>query len=121
MSRDIVDTLTLWEVRPTVEPFIHLLHHRAAVAQPYRACQHKDVRCQHLLEDGRPIVARPPMFAHVRPYPSGDVMVDWPYHLDAHSVFFHDGGADFDQALGVADLRRALQRAVELQRPQSRE
>src|SRR4029077_20011679 len=42
-------------------------------------------------------------------------------HVHLEAVLRHDSRADVDQALGVADLRRPFQRAVDEQRPKSAE
>ena len=43
-----------------------------------------------LLEDDRPVVGRPTVFAHVRPYAGGDVVVDRAHDVDVDTVLFHD-------------------------------
>jgi hypothetical protein len=65
--------------------------------QPDRASQHQDVGGQHLLEDGRPVVAGPPVLAHIRPHAGRDVVVDGSDQVDNDAIGLHDLSADVDQ------------------------
>src|SRR5262249_21296850 len=103
------------QVRVAVEALDHLLGHRTVVAQPDRARDHQDVGGQHLGIQPRPCVAGRAVFGHIRPHPGRDVMVDGPDRLGAHALLTHDSGADLYQPLGVAELGRRLQRAVDEQ------
>ena len=46
----------------------------------------EDVGGHHLLEDRRPVVARPPVLGHVGVDAGGDVVVDGADHLDLDAV-----------------------------------
>src|SRR5262249_33064821 len=66
-------------------------------------------------------IGGPPVLAHVGPDTGGDVVVDGADHLDLDAVLLHNLGADVDQTLGVAELRRAFERAVDEQTAQPSE
>src|SRR5690349_8777928 len=108
-------------MRSAVQPLVYLLHHRAVVAQPDRAREHQNVGSQHLVEYRGPVVGSPSVFAHVRPYAGGDVVVDSAHNVHLDAVLGHDADTDVDEALRVADLGRSLQCAVEEERLESAE
>jgi hypothetical protein len=53
------------------------------------------------------------VLGHVRPHACGDVVVDGAHHIDLDPAATHDPAAQLDQPVGVAGLRRTLQRAVD--------
>ena len=55
----------------------------------------------------------PSVLGHVGPDAGGDVVVDGADAIDRDAVAPHDLHRDVDQALGVGELRAALQRAVD--------
>ena len=107
------------QVRSAVQTLMDLLHDRAVVAEPDRAGEDEDVGREHRVEDLRPIVSGRAVFAHIRPHASCDVVVDGADDVDVQAVLTHDVGAGIDEALGVADLGRHLQGAVDEQGPET--
>jgi hypothetical protein len=59
------------------------------------------------LDRRAPVMA--PVPGHVRSYAGGDVMADGADHVHSDALLAHDRGADIDQALGVAELRRRFE------------
>ena len=88
--------------------------HRALVAEPDRAGQQDDVGgLDELAVDRREVVGVVPVLAHVGPDARRDRVVDGAHLVDADADALEDPARDRDQAVGLALLRRALQRAVE--------
>src|SRR5680860_839171 len=107
--------------RLCVETLDDLLGLAGVVAEPDRTSNNKDVGSLDPLPDDRRLVGGPPVLGHVGIDAGRDVMVDRPEHLDLNPLAAHQRGAHLDQPLGVGDLRRALQRAVEEHRPETSE
>ena len=102
------------QVGVAVEPLDHLRAHRRLLAEPDRRAQHEDVGGHHPLEDRRPVVARPAVLGHVGPDAGGDLVVDGADCSTLTPLRSHDRDRAVGQALGVRTLRRALERAVDV-------
>ena len=91
---------------------------RRLLAEPDRRQQHEDVGGHDLLVDRRPVVALPAVLGHVGLDAGRDVVVDRADDVDRDAVALHDRDRAVGERLRVRDLRRALERAVDVQRAQ---
>jgi len=113
--------LLIEERRVAVQPLDHARADGRLFAEPDRRTEHEDVGSLHALVEGGPVVALGTVLAHVGPYTRCELVVDGPDLVDRDAVRLHDRLREVDQPLRVRPLRRALERAVDVQRAQFRE
>ena len=104
-----------------VEPLDDLLGDAGVVAEPDRPGDHEDVGVHHLRVDVRPLVASPSRARSCRGRRRWRCRGRRRAAPRRDAVLAHDRRADVDQPLGVAQLRRALERAVDEHRLEAAE
>ena len=99
-----------------IQPLDDLPGDGCVVAEPDRAAEHQDVGRLHLRPQLRPAVVIPAVRGHVRVDAGRQVVVDRADRGDLDALRAHQGDRPVEEALRVAHLRAALQRAVDVDR-----
>src|SRR5690606_5727694 len=86
--------------------------------EPDRSREDEDVGGHHLLLNARPVVARPAVLPHVGIDARSDLVVHRTQHVHRDAVLAEDRRGHVDEPLGVGQLGRPLERAVQKERSQ---